>query len=129
MVKLNDEIVQALLKCDGEPLEVEAPGAKRSYVIVDAHIHRAAVEALEQQRIHESILAGFQDLEAGKGQTVEEAFDNIRRDLGVRAGKTAWRSWCFHGLRLMFWNTRLGGHNITQPFRRTTGSKQSVVRC
>ena len=86
MVKLTEEIAQALMKCHGEPLTVEVPGSNRHYVIVEADVHRSVVEAAERQRIHESIKKGFEDIKAGLGKPVEDAFSDIRQRLEERIG-------------------------------------------
>ena len=89
MVKLTDEQIQALALCDGEPLSVEFPGSERRYVIVEADVHNAAVEAAEKQRIHESIKRGFEDIKAGLGQPVDVAFADIREKLIQRMADVA----------------------------------------
>ena len=86
MVKLTEEIAQALVNCHGEPLTVEVPGSNRHYVIVDADIHRSVVEAAEKQRIHESIKKGFEDIKAGLGKPVDDAFSDIRKRLEEQIG-------------------------------------------
>lgn len=86
MVRLNEEVAEALMKCHGEPLTVEVPGSNRHYVIVDADVHRAGVEAAEKQRIHESIKKGFEDIKAGLGKPVENAFSDIRKRLEEQRG-------------------------------------------
>lgn len=86
MVKLNEEVAQALMKCHGEPLTVEVPGSNRHYVIVDADVHRAVVEAAEKQRIHESLKKGFDDIKAGLGKPVDTAFLDIRKRLKEKLG-------------------------------------------
>lgn len=86
MVKLNEEVAQALMKCHGEPLTVEVPGSNRHYVIVEADVHRAVVEAAERQRIHESIKKGFEDIKAGLGKPVDIAFSDIRKRLEEQIG-------------------------------------------
>lgn len=86
MVKLTEEVAQALMKCHGEPLSVEVPGSNRHYVIVDADVHRAVVEAAERQRIHESIKKGFEDIKSGLGKPVEDAFSDIRKRLEEQIG-------------------------------------------
>jgi len=86
MVKLNEEVAQALMKCHGEPLTVEVSGSNRHYVIVEADVHRSVVEAAERQRIHESIKKGFEDIKAGLGKPVEDAFSDIRKRLEEQIG-------------------------------------------
>lgn len=86
MVKLTEEVAQALMKCHGEPLTVEVPGSNRHYVIVDADVHRAVVLAAQKQRIHESIKKGFEDIKAGLGKPVEDAFSDIRKRLEEQIG-------------------------------------------
>ena len=82
MVKLSQEIIQALQDSAGEPLRVEAPGAGKSYVIVDADFHRAALEAMEKQKIHESITRGIEDMKAGRGKPIDQAFEDVRQQMG-----------------------------------------------
>ncbi len=86
MVKLSDEQVRALAECDGAPLMVELPGSKRRYLIVDAEVHNAAVEAAEKQRVHESIMKGFDDIKSGFGRPVDVAFADVRKRLEEHIG-------------------------------------------
>lgn len=81
MVKLSDEIVQALKDCDGEPLSFEMPGSDRRFVLVEQSTFDEAMAALEYQRNVEAIRVGVQQMEAGMGRPLDEAMDDIREKL------------------------------------------------
>ena len=78
MVKLSDEIIQALMESKGEPLSVEVPGSDRRYVVVEESAFDEAQAALESQRNVEAIRIGVKQMEAGLGRPLDEAMDEIR---------------------------------------------------
>ena len=88
MVKLSDEIVQALKDCDGEPLSFEMPGSDRRFVLVEQSTFDAAMAALELQRSVELIREGIADVEAGKVLPLDEAMEQIRRELRFQPRQT-----------------------------------------
>ncbi|HQX51621.1 MAG TPA: hypothetical protein PLY87_19135 [Planctomycetaceae bacterium] len=84
MVKLNEEVSQALKACNGEPLTVEVPGSDRRFVLVEQSTYDAAMAALELQRNVELIREGIADVEAGRVQPLEEAMEQIRVEMGFQ---------------------------------------------
>ena len=88
MVKLSDEIVQALKDCDGEPLSFEMPGSDRRFVLVEQSTFDAAMAALKLQRNVELIREGIADVEAGKVLPLDEAMEQIRRELRFQPRQT-----------------------------------------
>ena len=86
MVKLNEEIAQALIKNDGEPLAVEVPGSDRRFVLVEQSTYDEAMAALEFRRNVELIREGVADMEAGRSRPLDEAMDDIRRRLLEKYG-------------------------------------------
>ena len=86
MVKLNEEVAQALIKNDGEPLAVEVPGSDRRFVLVEQSTYDEAMAALEFRRNVELIREGVADMEAGRSRPLDEAMDDIRRRLLEKYG-------------------------------------------
>lgn len=89
MVKLNEEVAQALIKNDGEPLAVEVPGSDRRFVLVEQSTFDEAMAALEYQRNVEAIRIGVRQMEAGMGRPLDEAMDDIREKLIQRVADVA----------------------------------------
>ncbi len=85
MVKLSEEVAEALKAAKGEPLSVDVPGFDRQFVVVEQSTHDAAMAALELQRNVELIREGIADVEAGRVYPLDEAMDRIRQELGLRA--------------------------------------------
>lgn len=85
MVKLNEEVAEALKASKGEPISVDVPGFDRRFVVVDQTTHDAAMAALELQKNVELIREGISDVEAGRVVPLDEAMDRVRRELGFRA--------------------------------------------
>ncbi len=81
MVKLNEEVSQALKACKGEPLTVEVPGSDLRFVLVEQSTYDAAMSALELQRNVELIREGIASMEAGRMRPLKEAMDDIRSKL------------------------------------------------
>lgn len=65
MVKLSEDVAEALKAAKGEPISVDAPGFDRQFVVVERSTHEAAMAALELQRNVELIQEGIADAEAG----------------------------------------------------------------
>ena len=82
MVKLSEDVAQALAACDGEPLPVEVPGSDRHYMLVERDTLEAALAAMELQRNVEAIKEGLADLEAGRTMPLDVAVERIRQELG-----------------------------------------------
>ena len=89
MVKVNEEVAQALIKSDGEPLAVEVPGSDCRFVLVEQSTFDEAMAALEYQRNVAAIRVGVQQMEAGMGRPLDEAMDNIRKKLIQRLADVA----------------------------------------
>ena len=85
MVKLSEEVAEALRASKGEPVSVDVPGFDRRFVVVDQATHDAAMAALELQRSVEMIREGIADVEAGRVVPLDEAMERVRRELGFRA--------------------------------------------
>ncbi len=85
MVKLSEEVAEALRASKGEPVPVDVPGFDRRFVVVDQATHDAAMAALELQRSVEMIREGIADVEAGRVVPLDEAMERVRRELGFRA--------------------------------------------
>ena len=84
MVRLSEEVSQALKACNGEALSVEAPGFDRRFVVVAQSEFDAAMAALELKRNVELIREGIADVEAGRVQPLEEAMEQIRVEMGFQ---------------------------------------------
>lgn len=85
--KLTDELSAAIDASKSESLEVVHPSTNRTYFIVDGDTHRRAMDALQQKRRqedHDAIAEGIAQMEAGEGQPLAEAFDDIRANLQLR---------------------------------------------
>ncbi len=89
MVKLTEEIAQALMKCHGEPISVEVPGYDQRFVLVEQSTYDEAMAALEYQRNVAAISVGVRQMEAGMGRPLEEAMDDIRKKLIQRMADVA----------------------------------------
>lgn len=88
MVKLSAEVAEALKAAKGEPLSVEVPGFDRRFVVVEQSEYDAAMEALALQRNVELIREGVADVEAGRVMPLDEAMEQIRRELGFPRRQT-----------------------------------------
>lgn len=88
MVKLTEEVAQALMKCHGEPLSVEVPGYDQRFVLVEQSTFDTARAALELQRSVTLIREGIADVEAGKVLPLDEAMEQIRRELRFQPRQT-----------------------------------------
>ncbi|MFO1004025.1 MAG: hypothetical protein U0936_27220 [Planctomycetaceae bacterium] len=88
MVKLSEEVAEALKAANGEALSVEVPGPDRRFVVVEQSEYDAAMEALALQRNLELIREGVADVEAGRVMPLDEAMERIRRELGFPRRQT-----------------------------------------
>ena len=70
---LTKEQTAALLATEDGELEVVDPETQRRYFVVDAEIHRQAMEALRRQQDRDAIAQGIREMEAGLGIPLEEA--------------------------------------------------------
>ncbi len=78
--KLSNELSDSLQASGAEELEVVDPTTPRLYVICDAEIHQQAKRVLDR----ESIRVGIQQMENGEGQPLDEAFEEMRTELGFQ---------------------------------------------
>lgn len=84
---LTKELTAALhANRDGE-LQVVDPETQRTYVVVDADVHRQAMEALRQKQDREAIAQGIAEMEAGLGTPLDQAFADMRMRLGFPQAK------------------------------------------
>lgn len=84
IAKLPDELSLALHASGDRELEVVDPRTQRAYVVVDAEIHRQAMDALRRQQDREAIAQGLAEMEAGQGMPVEQACQLTRDRLLAR---------------------------------------------
>jgi predicted transcriptional regulator len=70
--KLSKDLADALHANGDSELEVADPDTQRTYFVVDANIHRQAMEALRRQQDRDAIAQGIAEMEAGDGIPVEE---------------------------------------------------------
>ncbi len=84
MVKLSEEVAEALKAANGRPIAVDVPGFDHRFVVIDQAEYDAAMAELELQKNVALIREGIADVEAGRVQPLEEAMDDIRRELGFR---------------------------------------------
>ena len=84
MTKLSKELSRALRATGDNELEVVDPETQRTYVVVDADLHRQAMVALRRQQDREAIAQGIAEMEAGVGMPVEEARRLARERLLAR---------------------------------------------
>lgn len=71
---------------DGE-LEFVDPETQRRYFVVDAEIHRKAMEALRRQQDRDAIAQGIRKMAAGLGRPLAEAFAETRAKFGFPAAR------------------------------------------
>jgi hypothetical protein len=84
IAKLSKEQADALNATGEGELEVVDPSTQRTYFVVDADIHRRAMDALRRQQDRDAIAQGIVEMEAGVGMPLNEAFDDIRATLSLR---------------------------------------------
>jgi hypothetical protein len=80
---LTREVVAALHAVGDRELEIVDPDTQRTYVVVDATVHRRAMEALRRQQDRDAIAEGLAQMEAGDGKPIDEAFAGIFSRLGL----------------------------------------------
>jgi hypothetical protein len=78
--KLTKELADALNATGDSELEVVDPSTQRTYFVVDAEIHRQAMDALRRQQDRDAIA----EMEAGEGIPVAEARKLTRERLLAR---------------------------------------------
>ena len=88
MVKLSEEVAEALKAAKGRPIAVDVPGFDHRFVVIDQAEYDAAMAELDLQKNVALICEGISDVEAGRVQPLEEAMDDIRRELGYRPRQT-----------------------------------------
>ena len=65
------------IKETGNP-EVLTVNGKPEYVILDAASYQAIADELERARFVKAVSEGIEDMKAGRGQSVDDAFATIR---------------------------------------------------
>ena len=78
-MKLTPQLAAALHNTPSGSLEVVDPATNRVYVLCDPAIQNKAKALLDKQAIAE----GVADVEAGRTQTLDEAFAEIRQNTGL----------------------------------------------
>ncbi len=82
--RLTKELADALNATGDSKLEVVDPSTQRKYFVVDADIHRQAMDALRRQQDRDAIAQGIAEMEAGEGIPVAEARKLTRERLLAR---------------------------------------------
>ena len=82
--KLTKDLIAALHATGDNALEVVDPETERTYFVVDADIHRQAMDALRRQQDREAIAQGIAEMESGEGISIEEARRLARERLLAR---------------------------------------------
>jgi len=85
--ELSKELAAALNATGENELEVVDPDTRRKYFVVDADIHRRAMEALRRQQDRDAIAQGLAEMEAGQGKPLDQAFADMRGRLGFPVAK------------------------------------------
>ena len=83
---LTKEQTAALLATEDGELEVVDPETQRRYFVVEAEVHRQAMEALRRQQDRDAIAQGIREMEAGLGIPLEEARRLTREMLAMEPG-------------------------------------------
>jgi len=91
MVKLSEEVAEALKAAKGGPIAVDVPGFERRFVVVDQSEYDAAMAELELQKNAALIREGLADVEAGRTAPLDEAMDRVRNVLLRRKADEALR--------------------------------------
>lgn len=84
IAKLTKEQAAALRAAGERELEVVDPDTQRTYFVVEAEIHRQAMEALRRQQDRDTIAQGLAEMEAGQAIPLEEARKLTRERLLAR---------------------------------------------
>lgn len=79
--KKTPDFVQQL-KDTGDPMVLTING-KAELVVQDAAAYQKLLDIAEEARVMDGIRQGLEDMKAGRTQPIAEAFDDIRRDLGL----------------------------------------------
>ena len=82
--KLTKELTAALHAAGDNELEVVDPETERIYYVVDADIHRLAMDALRRQQDREAIAKGIAEMEAGEAIPIDQARTLARERLLTR---------------------------------------------
>ena len=76
-ISLNDELRKALEQTpDG--IKVEDPQTQKIYILTEVELHFRAMSALKKEEDRAAIQEGIDDLEAGRGMTIEESQKQAR---------------------------------------------------
>jgi PHD/YefM family antitoxin component YafN of YafNO toxin-antitoxin module len=81
-------VAEALKAAKGRPIAEDVPGFDHRFVVIDQAEYDAAMAELDLQKNVALIREGIADVEAGRVQPLEEAMDDIRRELGFRPRQT-----------------------------------------
>jgi len=82
IMKITQEPADALNTSGDSQLEVVDPQTQRRYVLIDSETHRRTMEALRREQDREAIAEGLAQMDAGQGQPLDEAFADLRSQLG-----------------------------------------------
>jgi PHD/YefM family antitoxin component YafN of YafNO toxin-antitoxin module len=91
MVKLSEEVAEALKAAKGRPIAVDVPGFDHRFVVIDQAEYDAAMAELELQKNAALIREGIADVEAGRTSPLDEAMDRVRNVLLLRKADDALR--------------------------------------
>ncbi len=86
--QLNNELEEAVATHPEGAIQVQ--GANGTYWIMTnsaMELHQQAMQTLRQQEDRAAIAEGIRQMEAGQGQPLDEAFDDINRNLGLPASQ------------------------------------------
>jgi hypothetical protein len=71
--KLTKDLIATLHASGDNELEIVDPETQRTYFVVDADVHRQAMDALRRQQDRKAIAQGIEEMEVGEEIPVEEA--------------------------------------------------------
>ena len=71
------------LKETGEPVVLTING-KAELVVQDAASYQKVLDEVEEARVLDRIRQGLEDVRAGRTEPLDEAFADIRRELGLK---------------------------------------------
>ncbi len=84
MIKLTrEQTEEAVRHPDG--VECQGDGTERTFIIMDADVLRRMRNTLYKKDVHASIVAGIDDMEAGRMMTAQEADDRVRAQCDLPA--------------------------------------------
>ena len=83
LLKLSDDLRQAIRDQAGGPVTVEDEQSQTVYVLVDSRMHEEAMQALREREDLAAIRSGIDDMEAGHVVPFEEVDARIRSSLGM----------------------------------------------